>query len=132
MKNILDPTPNSLEGEVHSHVQVILEAPGEEAARMLLGKTTSFYEDKAPKAMSILESGFDASAVLSLPEKYRKRLRTTNSIERLNEEIRRRERVIRIFPNRESVIRLLGALLMEQDEKWTTGKKYFDMEEYFT
>ena len=72
MKNILDPTPNSLEGEVHSHVQVILEAPGEEAARMLLGKTTSFYEDKAPKAMSILESGFDASAVLSLPEKYRK------------------------------------------------------------
>ena len=70
--------------------------------------------------------------MLLLPEKYRKRLRTTNSIERLNEEIRRRERVIRIFPNRESVIRLLGALLMEQDEKWTTGKKYFDMEEYFT
>ena len=70
--------------------------------------------------------------MLLLPEKYRKRLRTTNSIERLNEEIRRRERVIRIFPNRESVIRLLGALLMEQDEKWTTGKKYSDMEEYFT
>lgn len=133
MKNILDATPNSLKDEVHSHVQAILEAPDEETARMLLGKTTSFYEDKAPKAMSILESGFDdASAVLVLPEKYRKRLRTTNSIERLNEEIRRRERVIRIFPNRESVIRLLGALLMEQDEKWTTGKKYFDMEEYFT
>ena len=113
-----DATPNSLKDEVHSHVQAILEAP---------------HEDRAPKAMSILEAGFyDASAVLSLPEKYRKRLRTTNSIERLNEEIRRRERVIRIFPNRESVIRLLGALLMEQDEKWTTGKKYFDMEEYFT
>ncbi len=118
---------------MHSHVQAILEAPDEETARMLLGKTTSFYEDKVPKAMSILEAGFDdAAAVLLLPEKYRKRLRTTNSIERLNEEIRRRERVIRIFPNRESVIRLLGALLMEQDEKWTTGKKYFDMEEYFT
>ena len=54
------------------------------------------------------------------------------NIERLNEEIRKRERVIRIFTNRESVICLLGALLMEQDEKWTTGKKYFDMEEYFT
>ncbi|MEV2791886.1 transposase, partial [Paenibacillus larvae] len=57
-------------------------------------------------------------------------LRTTNSVERLNEEVRRRERVIRIFPNRESVIRLIGALLMEQDEKWAAGKKYLDMTEY--
>lgn len=64
--------------------------------------------------MQTLEEGFDdATAVLSLPEKYRKRLRTTNLVERLNEEVRRRERVIRIFPNRESVIRLIGALLME-------------------
>jgi putative transposase len=45
--------------------------------------------------------------------------------------VRRRERVIRIFPNRESVIRLLGALLMEQDEAWTTGKHYFDMTAYW-
>ena len=121
-----DATPNSLNDEVHSHVQAILEAPDEETARMLLCKTTSFYEDKASKAMSILETGFDdASAVPLLPEKYRKRLRTTNSIERLNEEIRRRERVIRIF-------RLPGVLFMAEDEKWTTVKKYFDMEEYFT
>ena len=87
-----DATPNSLD---------------EETARILLYKTTSFCEDKAPKAMSILEAGFDDdAAVLLLPEKNSKRLRTTNSIERLNEEIRRRERVIRIFLNRESVIRL--------------------------
>ena len=67
---------------------------------------------------------------VTLPEKYRKRLRTTNRVERLNEEVRRRERVIRIFPNRESVIRLLGALLMEIDEKWASGRKYLDMSEY--
>jgi transposase-like protein len=48
----------------------------------------------------------------------------------LNEEIRRRERVIRIFPNEESIIRLLGAMLMEQHEKWISGRKYFNMEEY--
>jgi putative transposase len=78
-----------------------------------------------------LEAGFDdATAVLVLPERYRKRLRTTNGIERLNEEIRRRERVIRIFPNRESVVRLIGALLMEMDEKWSSGKRYLDMTEY--
>ena len=133
MKNILDATPNSLKDEVHSHVQAILEAPDEETARMLLCKTTSFYEDKAPKAMSILQSGFDdASAVLVLPEKYRKTLRTTNSIERLNEEIRRRERVYVFSQTDNPSSAWLGALLMEQDEKWTTRKKYFDMEEYFT
>lgn len=72
----------------------------------------------------------DALAVLSLPEKYRVRLRTTNGMERLNEEIRRRERVIRIFPNEASALRLIGALLAEQHEVWSTGKRYFDMTEY--
>lgn len=70
----------------------------------------------------------DITAVLILPLKYRKRLQTTNSVEQLNQEIRPRERVIRIFPNNASVIRLIGALLMEQDEKWQTGRKYFDMD----
>jgi hypothetical protein len=52
-------------------------------------------------------------------------------MERLNEEVRRRERVIRIFPSRASVIRLLGAVLMEQDEQWTSGKRSFDMAAYW-
>ena len=69
-------------------------------------------------------------SVFGLPERFRKRLRTSNSIERLNEEIRRRERVIRIFPNEQSIIRLLGALLIEQHEKWSTGKRYFNMTDY--
>ncbi len=99
MKNILDATPNGLKDKVHFHVQAILEAPD---------------EDKAPKAMSILEASFgDASAVLSLLEKYRKRLCTTNSIERLNEEIRRRERVIPIFPSTQDNEDLLKVCLAE-------------------
>lgn len=85
-----------------------------------------------PAAVATLERGFDdATAILALPALYRQRLRTTNAVKRLNEEVRRRERVIRIFPNRDSVIRLLGALLMEQDEAWTTGKRYFDMTIYW-
>ena len=52
-------------------------------------------------------------------------------MERLNEEIRRRERVIRIFPNRAEALRLLGALLMEQDEVWCTGRVYLEMSEYW-
>ncbi|WP_126429726.1 IS256 family transposase [Brevibacillus marinus] len=131
MRNILDATPKQLQEELYPRVRAILDAPDLETARLLLQQTVETYEAKATKAISVLENGFDdATAVLLLPEKYRKRLRTTNGMERLNEEIRRRERVIRIFPNRESVIRLIGALLMEIDEKWASGKKYLDMTEY--
>ncbi|MBG9567112.1 transposase, partial [Brevibacillus agri] len=131
MRNILDATPKSLQDEIHSRIRPILEAPDAKTARMLLEKVLEEYETKAPKAMAVLEAGFeDVTAVLALPEKYRKRLRTTNPMERLNEEIRRRERVIRIFPNRESAIRLIGALLMEIDEKWASGKKYLDTSDY--
>jgi Transposase and inactivated derivatives len=67
---------------------------------------------------------------MALPEKYRRRLATTNMQERLNEEIRRREKVIRIFPNEDSAMRLIGALLAEKHETWSTGRRYFDMTEF--
>src|SRR5260221_13553975 len=98
---------------------------------MLLEQLLQTYAGRAPKAMETLEAGFDdASAVLVLPEPSRRRLRTSNAMERLNEEVRRRERVIRIFPSRASALRLLGAVLLEQDEHWTSGKRYFDMAAY--
>ena len=132
MRNVLDAAPKVLKEEIHQHVRTILDAPDKRAARLLLDQTLDKYSEKAPKAMHILENGFDdVTAVLDLPDKYRQRLRTTNSVERLNEEVRRRERVIRIFPNRESVVRLIGALMMELDEKWATERKFFDMAEYF-
>ena len=68
--------------------------------------------------------------VYQLPEELRKRLRTNNTIERVNQEIRRRDRVIRIFPNDLSVLRLMGALLIEQNEKWAAGLRYLNMTVY--
>jgi putative transposase len=131
-RNILDNCPKRLKKTIHAHLRPIFEAPNLESARALLHTTIDAFAAQAPKAIDVLEQGFDdATAVLILPERYRKRLRTTNSIERLNEEIRRRERVIRIFPNQASAERLIGALLMEQDEIWSTGRKYFDMDEYW-
>ena len=107
-------------------------APDLATARALLAAILERYSTRAPQAMAILEAGFDdATAVLALPEPYRRRLRTSNGIERLNEGIRRRERVIRIFPNRASVLRLVGALLLEQHEQWTTGHHYLDMTAYW-
>lgn len=130
--NISSAAPKAVQEDRHARVRAIFDAPDLEAARMLLAKVMADFEAQVPTAVAILERGFDdASAVLALPRPYRKRLRTTNEQERLNEEIRRRERVIRIFPTRQSVIRLLGALLMEHDEQWSTGKRYFDMTAYW-
>jgi putative transposase len=66
---------------------------------------------------------------LAFPESHRKRIRTTNGQERLNQEIKRRTRVVRIFPNRDSCVRLVTALAVEQSEEWVTGRRYLDMEE---
>jgi transposase-like protein len=129
--NILDACPKQLQGELHSQLRVIWEPPDVETARQMLERVIGNYGKKAPRAVNTLEDGFDdAAAVLNLPEQYRKRLRTTNGIERLNEEVRRRERVIRIFPNGDSAERLLGALLMEKDEAWSTDRQYFDTRAY--
>ena len=66
---------------------------------------------------------------LAFPESHRRRIRTTNGLERLNQEIKRRTRVVRIFPNREACLRLVTALCVEQSEEWVTGRCYLDMRE---
>lgn len=131
MRNVLGATPKHRRNEVCQRVRAILNAPDMQTARYLQQQLGVSYAEKLPQVVATIEDGFDdVTAVLNLPEKYRRRLRTTNSLERLNEEVRRRERVIRIFPNRESVIRLIGALLMELDEKWAAGRRYLDMDDY--
>ncbi|CAM3524970.1 transposase [Hydrogenibacillus schlegelii] len=126
----MDATPKAIEEEVDQEVRAILDAPDLKTARLLKEAFVEAYREKAPKAVQVLEDGFDdGTAVLLLPERYRRRLRTTNGVERPGEEIRRRECVMRIFPNRESAIRLLGVFLMEIDEEWTTERKYLNMDE---
>lgn len=68
-------------------------------------------------------------ACLAFPESHRRRIRTTNGLERLNQEIKRRTRVVRIFPNPEACLRLVSALAVEQSEEWLTGRRYLDMSE---
>lgn len=93
MRNFLDATPKSLDDALHGKVRAILDAPDVTTARLLMNQVV-LYSEQAPKAIQVLENGFDdITAVLSLPERYRKRLRTTNGMERLNEEICRRDRV---------------------------------------
>ena len=130
--NILDACPKRFQGALKAKLRLMFDAPDIETARRLRDDILTEFADKAPRAMDILEGGFDdAMAVMTLPEPYRRRLRSTNGLERLNREVRRRERVIGIFPNAASALRLLGALLMEQDDEWTTGRLYVRMDRYW-
>ena len=131
-KNLLDKVPKKYRAEVKTALTDLYNAPDLKEAKLRKKRMLVIYEETAPKAMGLLDEAFDdITAVFALPQPYRKRLRTTNGIERLNEELRRRERVIRIFPNDQSLIRLMGAVLMEHHEKWINGKKYFQMDCYF-
>lgn len=131
LRNLSDACPKAEWEALLASAKQVLYAPDAVAARQRLRETTTLFDSRCPKATALLESAFDeVTAVLALPGKYHRLLRTTNSVERLNEEIRRRDRVIRIYPNRASCERLLGALLMEFDEAMSCGKVYVGMDEY--
>ena len=96
-------------------------------ARQRCAELAEAMEAKASKAIACLERGLeDALAVMALPAKYRRRMKSTNMQERLIQEVRRRERVIRIFPNEASALRLIGAVLAEINEEWQV-RRYLDM-----
>ena len=107
----------------------VTEAPTREAAKAALAAAIVEFEKKAPKAARLLEEhGEEILGVYALPESHRKRMRTTNMLERQNQELKRRTRVVRIFPNEQSCLRLVAALLMETHQEWL-GRIYLRMEE---
>lgn len=130
MRNLLGSCGLRYRDKVAAAAKRVFGSPDMKEARRLVVEFAEQFERTAPKAVECLEGGFeDAMAVMALPERYRKRLKSTNMVERLNEEVRRRERVIRIFPNDESALRLIGAVLAEKHEEWST-RRYLDMSDY--
>ena len=79
-------------------------------------------------AAKLEEEVEDCLACYAFPAAHRPRIRTTNGLERLNQELKRRTRVVRIFPNRASLLRLVTALALEQSEEWVSGRRYLTME----
>lgn len=131
MRNVLAVTPKKHRAEMVEHLRRLFRSESKTEARLAFERTAAAFEGAAGQAVDVLEEALeDVTAVLVLPEVYRRRLRTTNMSERLNQEVRRRERVIRIFPNDASAQRMIGALLAEQHETWVAGRRYFDMEAY--
>lgn len=131
MRNALSYTASRHKAAMGEGLRRIFGSESAEEARERLAVLVDELAGKADKAMRCLEEGLeDALAVMALPRKYQRRLKSTNMQERLIEEIRRRERVIRIFPNDASALRLIGALLAEKHEEWQE-RRYLDMTEFY-
>lgn len=115
--------------EVARDLRSIFNAMDRAEADARLKTVAAKWLKSAPQLSAWIETNIPQGlSVFSLPEKHRRRLRTTNALERLNEEIRRRTRVALIFPNEAALERLVTALLMEQSEQWETDKIYLTME----
>jgi putative transposase len=126
LHNALAHVPKEeLKREVIADVQGVLDAPDLPAAEERLQRVVRKYEKTAPKLAAWLEANVPESlTVLRLPLSHRRRLRTTNMLERLNRELKRRTRVATLFPNEASLLRLASAVLVEVSEEWETGKRY--------
>lgn len=130
MKNALAYIPRpSMQAEVVAGIRAIFDAPDRSEADRQLELAVKKYRVKAPKLAEWLEQNVpEGLTVFALPAGHRRRLRTSNMLERLNEEIKRRTRVAGLFPNEASALRLVSAVLMEISEEWETGRKYLTME----
>ncbi len=112
-------------GEVARDLRSVFNAPGREEAERLLGAMTKKYEASAPRLSAWLETNVvEGLTVFAFPKQYPCRLRTSNLSERLNRELKRRTRVVGIFPNSSSLERLVTAVLMEIDEDWQSAVRY--------
>ncbi len=115
--------------EVARDLRAIFNSMDRAEAEARLKTIAQKWEKTAPKLSAWMEANIpEALTVFSLPEAHRRRLRTTNALERLNQELKRRTRVALIFPNQSALERLVTALLIEQSEQWETDKTYLTME----
>lgn len=114
-----------LKPQVAAHIRAIFNAPNQMEADGLLKKTVEKYAQTAPRLATWLEENIPESlTVFAFPEAHRRLIRTSNGLERLNREIRRRTRVVSIFPNEASCLRLISAILMEISDEWETSRTY--------
>jgi len=111
---------------VAADIRAVFNAPDRAEAERLLEKLVERYRDAAPKLTAWSEEALpEGFAVFDLPPSHRRKLRTTNLVERLNQEVRRRTRVARLFPNEASCLRLVSTVLMEIAEDWQTAEKRY-------
>ena len=130
-RNVLGMVGYAKRKELAADLRGVFAAPERPSALKLASAVAEKWRQKDHEKLSehIEERIEDSLSCLAFPESHRRRIRTTNGLERLNQEIKRRTRVVRIFPNREACLRLVTALAVEFSEEWLTGRRYLDMAE---
>jgi transposase-like protein len=120
----------SMKGEVTTDIRAIFNAANRQEAEALLRKTVQKYAKSASRLATWMEENLpEGFTVFAFPAPQQRLLRTTNGLERLNREIRRRSRIAAIFPNEASCLRLVTAIVMEISEDWVTGRTYICADE---
>jgi transposase-like protein len=125
-RNAQDLVPRGARSMIASAIRSVFEQPDGMSAREQLDRVIDGMPVAYAKVAELLaDAEADLLAHFAFPETHRARIRSTNPLERLNKEIKRRTGVVGIFPNRASVIRLVGMILAEQDDEWQDGRRYF-------
>ena len=130
-KNISEKAPKTYQAAIRSELQDMYNSPTIEEARKKRDAIITDYQDVAESAMNCLDAGFEsAMTVMALPQNMRVLFRTSNRIERLNKELKRRSNVIGVFPNVSSVLRLMGAVLIERNDVEQARPAFFGTKIY--
>jgi transposase-like protein len=125
-RNAQDLVPRSARSMVATVIRSIFEQPDEASARAQLRRVVDGLTERFPAVAELLVGAeVDLLVHFTFPDGHRRQIRSTNPLERLNKEIKRRTAVVGIFPNRAALIRLVGMVLAEQDDEWQDGRRYF-------
>lgn len=129
MRNVLAQVSHKDKKQVAEAIKLIHEQPDQASAKAFLERLAQLMESRWPKvSRMLLEAEDDILAYKTFPKVHHRSIHSVNPLERINREIRRRTRVVGVFPNRASVFRLVGTLLMDTDENWRGGRRYMAKE----
>jgi transposase-like protein len=130
MRNLLALVPKAAQQAVAAFVRTIFAQPDHSSAMAQLDRVAEGLRPRFPQAAELLtEAAEDLLAHFHFPTEHRRRLHSTNTLERLHKEVKRRTNVVGIFPHRRSLLRLVGMLLVEQDDEWAAAdRRYFSLE----
>ena len=126
VRNVLARVPKSTQAMVAATIRTIFQQPDRRAAQAQLAHVVATLADRFPKVVPLLvEAEEEILTFYDFPPEHWRQVYSTNPLERLNKELKRRSAVVGIFPNRDAVLRLLGAVLAEQNDEWLVGRRYF-------